>query len=105
LEMERQEEAKHKNTLRQELAWLKRGERARSTKQKARIERIDDMKEKTFHTEQKQVAFQVGSSRLSKQVIELEAVEKSYERYKLFKEFSLLIKARYSIGIIGPDGT
>lgn len=105
LEMERQEEAKHKNTLRQELAWLKRGARARSTKQKARIERIDDMKEKTFHTEQKQVAFQVGSSRLGKQVIELEAVEKSFESHTLFQDFSLLIKPGDRIGIIGPNGT
>jgi len=105
LEMERQEEAKHKNTLRQELAWLKRGARARSTKQKARIERIDDMKEKTFHTEQKQIAFQVGSSRLGKQVIELEAVEKSFEGHTLFQDFSLLIKPGDRIGIIGPNGT
>src|SRR5699024_12775636 len=54
LEMERQEEAKHKNTMREELAWHKRGARERSTKQKARIERNEDMKEKTFHTEQNQ---------------------------------------------------
>lgn len=104
-ELEKQNEVKHKNTLRQELAWLKRGARARSTKQRARIERIDDMKEKTFHTKQEQVTFQVGSSRLGKQVIELDAVKKSYDNHALFHDFSLLIKPGDRIGIIGPNGT
>src|SRR5699024_2949629 len=48
---------------------------------------------------------QVGSSRLGKQVIELEAVEKSFESHTLFQDFSLLIKPGDRIGIIGPNGT
>src|SRR5699024_12269261 len=67
-ELEQKSEQKHYNTLRNELAWLKRGARARSTKQKARIERIDEMKNKTFHTKEQQVEFQAGSTRLGKKV-------------------------------------
>src|SRR5699024_11467847 len=65
-------------TLKRELAWLRRGARARSTKQRARIERIDTLKEQTFQTKKEQVEFQVGASRLGKQVIELQDVGKSY---------------------------
>lgn len=46
-------EQKHANTLRRELQWLKRGARARSTKQKARIQRVDELKQQTFQTKKK----------------------------------------------------
>src|SRR5699024_10319698 len=77
-ELKRKSEQKHFNTLRNELAWLKRGDRARSTKQKARIERIDEMKNKTFHTKEQQVEFQAGSERLGKKVIELKNISKTF---------------------------
>ena len=103
-ELERTLEAKHKNTLRQELAWLQRGARARSTKQRARIERIDEMREKTFQTKREQVEFQVGASRLGKQVIELVETGKSYGSKTLFQDFNFLIKPGDRIGIVGPNG-
>lgn len=65
-ELERSNEQKHQNVLRRELAWLKRGARARSTKQKARIERISDMQEEEFHTSKEGLEFQIGSARLGK---------------------------------------
>src|SRR5699024_10383132 len=70
-ELEASAEVKDQNTLRRELARLKRGARARSTKQKARVERVHDMQEKKFDTQKQDVNFQVGSTRLGKQVIEL----------------------------------
>ncbi|TQS70594.1 ABC-F family ATP-binding cassette domain-containing protein [Ornithinibacillus gellani] len=96
---------KHANTLRQELAWLKRGARARSTKQKARIERIQDMQERTFHTKQEQAAFQTGSKRLGKDVIQLESISMSFGEKELIRDFSELIIPGDRIGIIGPNGS
>lgn len=102
--LEESSEQKHANTLRRELAWLQRGARARSTKQKARIERVDDLKGKQFATDQKQVDFKVGSTRLGKQVIELNDINKSFQHVKIIDDFSRLIKPGDRIGIIGPNG-
>ena len=99
-ELERLHEAKHKNTLRNELAWLRRGARARSTKQRARIERIDEMKKKSFQTKTDQVELQVGASRLGKQVIELIGVGKTFAEKPLFSDFNFLITPGDRIGII-----
>lgn len=104
-ELERTSEAKHHNTLRRELAWLKRGPRARSTKQKARIERIDELKEKEFHTTKQEIEIQVASSRLGKEVLELEAISKSFQGKKVLHDFSERIDPGDRIGIIGPNGS
>lgn len=104
-ELEQRLQQKHRNTLKQEIAWLKRGARARSTKQKARIERIDDMKKQTFHTDQAQVEIQTGSTRLGKQVIELEHATKTVGARTLFTDFNLLVTPGDRIGIIGPNGS
>ncbi|WP_188455157.1 ABC-F family ATP-binding cassette domain-containing protein [Virgibacillus oceani] len=98
-------EQKHHNTLKRELAWLKRGAKARSTKQKARIDRVHEMKEKSFDTRKENVEFQVGSARLGKKVIELQHVEKSYGNKKLINDFSYLVVPGDRIGIIGPNGS
>lgn len=103
--LEERLEQKHQNTLKRELAWLHRGARARSTKQRARIERIDTLKEKTFNTNQDNVAIQVGSQRLGKQVMELESVSKTIADKPLFHHIDLLITPGHRIGIIGPNGS
>ncbi|MFD2045251.1 ABC-F family ATP-binding cassette domain-containing protein [Ornithinibacillus salinisoli] len=103
--LEQSNQQKHANTLRRELAWLKRGAKARSTKQKARIDRIHDMKEQTFDTNNQNVTFQVGSKRLGKKVIEVSDLEKTYENKLLLKDFSHLIIPGDRIGIIGPNGS
>ncbi|OZU87711.1 multidrug ABC transporter ATP-binding protein [Virgibacillus indicus] len=103
--LEASSEIKHQNTLRRELAWLRRGARARSTKQKARIERIGDMKEQTFDTKKQNVDFQVGSTRLGKKVIELKNIDKSFQGKNLLKDFSHLITPGERLGIIGPNGS
>ena len=105
LELEKQDEQKHANVLRSEMAWLKRGARARSTKQKARIERISEMQTKTFTTDQSEVEFGVGSTRLGKKVLELHNISKGYDTKKLINDFSFLIKPGDRIGIVGPNGT
>src|SRR5690625_2321866 len=103
-ELEHSMEQKHKNTLRREMAWLKRGARARSTKQRARIERIDTLKKQTFHTNDDNIEIQVGSARLGKQVIELEEISKVIGDKPLLSDFSMLIVPGDRIGIIGPNG-
>src|SRR5699024_3206311 len=70
-EEERIAEQKHKNRLRNEMEWLKRGARARSTKQRARIERIQQMQQRTFNKQEEQIEIQVGSTKLGSKVIEL----------------------------------
>ncbi|WP_373895345.1 ABC-F family ATP-binding cassette domain-containing protein [Virgibacillus sp. CBA3643] len=104
-ELEASNEQKHQNTMRREIAWLKRGVKARGTKQKARIDRVSEMKKTTFDTKKQDVDFQVGSTRLGKQVIELEAIEKSFDNKKLLKDFSHLVVPHDRIGIVGPNGS
>ncbi len=96
---------KHQNTLKRELAWLRRGPRARSTKQRARIERIDKLKQETFNLSDENVEIQTGSTRLGKQVIEVENLSKSIANKQLFTNFSYLIGPGDRIGIIGPNGS
>ncbi|WP_337018889.1 ABC-F family ATP-binding cassette domain-containing protein [Oceanobacillus massiliensis] len=98
-------EQKHRNTLKRELAWLRRGAKARSTKQKARIERVEDMKKETFDTKKDDLEFQVGSTRLGKKVIELKEIEKSYDGKVLLRDFSHLIVPGERLGIIGANGS
>lgn len=98
-------EQKHANTLRRELAWLRRGARARSTKQKARIERIHDMQGQTFDTKKDTMAFQVGAARLGKKVLELTDLTKVYGERKMVDRFSELIIPGDRVGIIGPNGS
>lgn len=104
-EMETINEQKHQNTLRRELAWLKRGAKARSTKQKARSERVHEMQKKSFDTTKENVAFQVGSTRLGKKVMELQGIEKSFEGTKLITDFDFLVVPGDRLGIIGPNGS
>ncbi|MCT2538235.1 ABC-F family ATP-binding cassette domain-containing protein [Aquibacillus koreensis] len=104
-ELEIQNEQKHKNTLKRELEWLRRGAKARTTKQKARIERAEQLKEKTFDTVKQDLDFQIGSTRLGNKVIELEGIGKSFQGTSLIKDFSFLITPNDRIGIIGPNGS
>ncbi|MFD1360768.1 ABC-F family ATP-binding cassette domain-containing protein [Lentibacillus salinarum] len=103
--LERSYEEKHRNTLRRELAWLKRGPKARGTKQKARVERVEEMKKQTFDTTKQQVSFEAGSARLGKKVIELEGIEKGYDGKPLITDFDFLVVPGDRLGIIGPNGS
>lgn len=105
LRRELEHEQKHANILRNEIAWLKRGARARSTKQKARIDRIKEMETKKFATDSSTLEFGVGSKRLGKKVLELNQVTKAYPNKPLVDSFSFLIKPGDRIGIVGPNGS
>src|SRR5690625_1800169 len=102
--LEQREQKKHQNTLRRELAWLKRGARARSTKQRARVERVTELQEKKFAGKHKDVNIKIGSTRLGKQVLELKEISKMFNERRIVDRFSYLIKPGDRIGIIGPNG-
>ncbi|MCZ0702532.1 ATP-binding cassette subfamily F protein uup [Natronobacillus azotifigens] len=105
MQLEQQNEQKHANTLKRELAWLRRGAKARSTKQKARIDRVEEMKEKKFNTKSESLEFQVGSKRLGKSVIELNNITKAYQGLRVVDQFDLLVKPEDRIGIVGANGS
>ncbi|MGN8647959.1 ABC-F family ATP-binding cassette domain-containing protein [Gracilibacillus sp. HCP3S3_G5_1] len=104
-EQELQAEQKHRNILKKEIAWLKAGVKARTTKQKARIDRVEQMKERTFDTKKHDLDFQVGSTRLGKKVMEIKGLRKAYNEKLLFKDFDFLIKPGDRIGIVGANGS
>ena len=86
------------------MEWLKRGAKARSTKQKARIDRIGEMQNREFKEAQGKVDIDTPGRRIGKKVIELENVSKSFEERTLFKDFSYEFTPRDRIGIIGANG-
>ena len=95
---------KHQGVLRRELEWLKRGPKARSTKQKARIDRIRDMQETEFKQAQGKVDISTPSRRIGKKVIELNNISKAYDGRTLIKDFTYEFVPDDRIGIIGGNG-
>jgi ABC transport system ATP-binding/permease protein len=100
-----QNEDKRQNTLRRELAWLRRGAKARTTKQKARIQRVESLQEETGPAVKGSVEFAIGSQRLGKKVIEVEGLSKSLDDKKLVEGLDYLIVPGERLGIIGPNGS
>jgi ABC transport system ATP-binding/permease protein len=95
---------KFSGVLRRELEWLKRGPKARSTKQKARIGRIEEMRETEFKTAQGKVEISTMGRRIGKKVAELTDVCKSYGDRTLIKDFTYEFSPDDRIGIIGMNG-
>lgn len=95
---------KHQGVLRRELEWLKRGPKARSTKQKARIERIQAMRETEFKQAQGKVDISTVSRRIGKKVIELNNISKAYNGRTLINNFTYEFSPEDRIGIIGGNG-
>ncbi|YAI82986.1 MAG: ABC-F family ATP-binding cassette domain-containing protein [cyanobacterium endosymbiont of Rhopalodia sterrenbergii] len=95
---------KQAGILQRELEWLKRGPKARSTKQKARIDRIREMQEKEYKQAQNKVDISTISHRIGKKVVELKEVSKSYGERILIKDFTYFFTPEDRVGIIGPNG-
>ncbi|WP_209124832.1 ABC-F family ATP-binding cassette domain-containing protein [Alkalihalobacillus sp. BA299] len=100
-----QSESKRQNLLRRELAWLQRGAKARTTKQKARIQRVEELKDQKGLTQKGDIDFAIGSTRLGKKVIEVKDISKTYGDHTLFHHLNYLIVPGERLGIIGPNGT
>ncbi len=95
---------KRKSILRNELEWIMRGARARSTKQKARIERYEELKNMKSPTAMENVEMSSVSSRLGRTTVELHNVSKAYGDKVLFKDFSYIFLKNDRIGFIGDNG-
>ncbi|MBE9055163.1 ABC-F family ATP-binding cassette domain-containing protein [Sphaerospermopsis sp. LEGE 08334] len=95
---------KHQGVLRRELEWLKRGPKARSTKQKARIQRIQAMRETEFKQAQGKVDISTVGRRIGKKVIELTNITKAYNDRTLINDFTYEFSPEDRIGIIGGNG-
>ncbi|MCC3377122.1 ABC-F family ATP-binding cassette domain-containing protein [Cohnella sp. REN36] len=110
LKLEREEreaasEAKRKNLLRNELAWIRRGAQARSTKQKARIDRYEALKAQAPKSSAGKLDVSVASSRLGRKIVELDAVSKGYGNRTLIRDFSYVAVPEDRVGIVGRNGT
>lgn len=107
-EMDRATEAKRANILRRELEWIRRGCQARSTKQQARIDRYEDMKEASRQArasfENKALEMNSVSTRLGKKTIELSNICKSFGEKKVIDDFTYIFLRDDRIGIIGKNG-
>ncbi|MEL6138545.1 MAG: ABC-F family ATP-binding cassette domain-containing protein, partial [Cyanobacteria bacterium J06628_6] len=95
---------KHAGVLRRELKWLQRGAKARSTKQKARIDRILDMQAQEFKQANGKVDITTVGRRIGKKVIELDHVTKGYDGRTLIKDFTYIFNPEDRVGVIGPNG-
>ena len=102
--MESATQRKRKSILKTELEWLARGARARSTKQKAHIQRIEDMKSIADIKAEETVQMSSVYSRLGKKIIHLESLSKGYDGRALFVDFSYTFLKGDRIGIIGKNG-
>ena len=107
-EMERATEAKRQNILRKELAWIRRGCQARSTKQQARIDRFEDMKEASKQARAKfdkqLMDMNSVSSRLGRKTVELHNICKSFGERTIIDDFSYIFLRDDRIGIVGDNG-
>ena len=97
-------ERKRKSILKTELEWLSRGARARSTKQKAHIDRIKAMQEIRDIQEEKRVSMDSVASRMGNKTIELAGISKSYDGRKVIEDYNYIFLKNDRIGIIGPNG-
>ncbi|MCA9986176.1 MAG: ABC-F family ATP-binding cassette domain-containing protein, partial [Anaerolineales bacterium] len=98
-------EVKRQNLLRRELEWLRRGAMARSTKQKARKQRVEELQKIAYDRGDQRVAMALASRRLGKRVLEAINLSKSYDGLQLFENVDFSLNPGDRIGIIGPNGT
>ena len=102
--MEQASQRKRKSILKKELAWLARGARARSTKQKAHIQRIEDLLAMDGPIAEQRVEMSSASTRMGKKTIELKSISKAYGEQKLIQDFTYIFLRGERIGIVGPNG-
>ena len=103
-EMEDASERKRQSILRVELEWIRRGARARSTKQKAHIQRFEELRDRQAPVRDSSVELGSISSRMGRTTVELISVCKSYGEKKLIDDFSYIFLKGDRVGFIGPNG-
>ena len=103
-DMEAASERKRQSILRVELQWIRRGARARSTKQKAHIQRYEELRDRQAPTQDSQVELSSISTRMGKTTVELQHICKSYGERTLIDDFSYIFLKGDRVGFIGPNG-
>lgn len=103
-EMELASERKRQSVLRMELEWAKRGCRARSTKQRARLERLEALKNGSAPLADQAVEMDASEVRMGKKTIEFHHVSKGYGAEKMIDDFEYIVLKNQRLGIIGPNG-
>ena len=104
MDIAKAQERTRQNILRTELAWIRRGAKARTTKQKGRIQRYEKLSAMHGPTPEEEMKLSSISTRLGKSTIELDHVTKGYEGKTLIQDFSYNFLRNDRIGIIGPNG-
>lgn len=103
-EMEFATERKKESMYRQDLEWMMRGARARSTKQKAHIQRFEELRDRDRIVEDKNVEMESASTRLGRKTVVLAHISKSYGDKKLIEDFSYTMVKGERLGIVGHNG-
>lgn len=98
-------EAKRQNILRKELAWIRRGARARSTKQKGRIQRFEALSAVEAPELERQVELESISTRMGRTTVELDHISKGYDGRNLISDFSYIFLKHDRVGFVGPNGS
>ncbi|OME88893.1 MULTISPECIES: ABC-F type ribosomal protection protein TaeA [Paenibacillus] len=104
-EREAASEQKRQNLLRSELAWIRRGAKARTTKQKARIERFEKLKDQEMVHSSGELDVSVASTRLGRKILEIEGLRKKIDDKTLIQDLSYIAVPEDRIGIVGPNGS
>lgn len=107
-EREAQQEAgerKRQNILRKELAWIRRGARARTTKQKARIERFEQLAAEKTEVSAGKLEIGVEASRLGRKIIELNGISRSFDGNVYIRDFHYHVLKDDRVGVVGPNGS
>ncbi|MDP3387601.1 MAG: ABC-F family ATP-binding cassette domain-containing protein [Eubacteriales bacterium] len=103
--MELSTKIKNEKLYKKELEWIRKGAKARTTKQKARIDRFDDLKSNMSQDTEENFEIAAAATRLGKSVIELKKISKSYDDRLLIDNFSHIIKKQDKIGVVGSNGS
>ena len=103
-EMEMASERKRRSVLRMEIEWAKRGCRARTTKQRARLERLEALKNGSAPVRDKSVEIDSVETRMGKKTIELHHISKSFKDKVCIRDFDYIVLKNQRLGIIGPNG-
>lgn len=104
-ELTQASERKRQSLIRKELEWIKRGAKARTTKQKARIDRFEKLTEQQVEYKNESIEMKVSFSRLGKKIIEIENISKSFSCGDVIKNFSYNLLRDDRVGVIGPNGS
>ena len=104
LETESVQEEKRNALIRNELKWIRRGAKARTTKQKARLQRFDELVNTETIKRQEDIEFSFVGTRLGKKVVELYDISKSFNDKNIIKDFSYIFLRTDRVGIVGHNG-